>query len=438
MAAGRIYQRKWLLIRLPIAVLAIAAAAWLWQRFLPLPPTELTLTAGRTDGAYHANALRYAAWFAERGVTLHILESEGAEQNLARLRGEAPGPAQLAFLQGGTGYAQRRGASAPRVLTLARVDHEPVWIFTRTPAIDSLQQLQGLRVSLGSRGSGTRKLALALLEQVRLAPSDVVESDLAGMPAAQALRQGSLDAVVTVAAADSPVVRALLQAPGVHLAQLSRSAALVERLPYLQVRLLPQGALDPGQRLPARDISLLVTTESLVAREDLHPALQRLAAAAARELHAGGGVLHRPGDFPSLKLVEFPSSREARQTLAHGLPWLERQLPFWWAQVALRVLVICLPVALLAWWVARALPAYLRWLVESRLARWYGELKYIELDLARESLTGLDVSKYLSRLESIERRMTAFSTPDYLMPRWFALRHHVDFVRARLVRRRGR
>jgi len=34
--------------------------------------------------------------------------------------------------------------------------------------------------------------------------------------------------------------------------------------------------------------------------------------------------------------------------------------------------------------------------------------------------------------------MAAFATPGYLMPRWFTLRQHIDFVRARLYRARGR
>jgi hypothetical protein len=106
--------------------------------------------------------------------------------------------------------------------------------------------------------------------------------------------------------------------------------------------------------------------------------------------------------------------------------------------VVLRLLVICLPVALVALWLARIVPAYLRWLLESRVTRWYGELMYIEHDLSRESLTGLDLSKYLDRLNSIERRMEAFVTPTYLMPRWFMLRKHIDFVRMGLFRRRGR
>ena len=108
------------------------------------------------------------------------------------------------------------------------------------------------------------------------------------------------------------------------------------------------------------------------------------------------------------------------------------------AQLLLRLLVICLPVALAAWWLARLVPAYLRWLVESRVARWYGELMYIEHELSAQEVSGLDLSRHLERLNSIERRMADFVTPAYLMPRWFTLRQHIDFVRMSLYRMRGR
>ena len=70
------------------------------------------------------------------------------------------------------------------------------------------------------------------------------------------------------------------------MANIRKSAAITERNPYLESRLLAQGTLDA--RLPPRDVTLLTTSASLVAREGLHPALKRLAIAVAMPV---GGVL---------------------------------------------------------------------------------------------------------------------------------------------------
>jgi hypothetical protein len=433
MPAARIYERKWVLVKLPLALVALAAMVWLWVARLPLPPSSVTISTGLPEGVYHQYARRYSEIFAANGVGLDIATSEGSGSNLSRLRGLEQPPADLAFVQGGMGFEPGERAAGVRIETIARIDTEPLWIFARSP-LDSLDQLRNLRVSLGPKGSGTRKLALALLKQERMDAQDIIDSEISGLPAVQALQQGTLDVLVMVSAPQSPVVREALRSPGVAVVQLKRSSALIERLPYLQLRLLPRGAIDPAARLPSRDVALLVTTASLVARADLHPALQRLAAETAREVHSAPGPFHRAGDYPSLRRIEFPASAEARRTLTSGRPWLEEQMPFWWAQVVMRVLVIVLPIALVAWWLAHTIPAYLRWLLESRIARWYGELKFIEHDLADPSMSGLDRLKSLQRLAAIEKQMRDFPTPPDLMPRWFTLREHVEFVRARLYR----
>jgi TRAP-type uncharacterized transport system substrate-binding protein len=434
---AKLYQRKWLWIRFPMVLAAAATATGLWMFAYPMPPDRLSISTAAADGAYYLHAQRYAEKFADHGITLEIQTSAGSQQNLERLR-RAGTPVDLALMQGGFGYLgtsmERRDRS--RVETLVNVDVEPVWIFTRGREIDSLNQLQGLRVATGPEGSGTRKVALKLLEQARIEAKDLTLSPLTSSPAVQALRQGAVDVVFLVAAPESFAVQNMLSLPGIHLANIRKSAAITERNPYLEPRLLAQGTLDA--RLPPRDITLLTTSASLVAREGLHPALKRLAIAVAMDVHAGGGLFHRAGDFPSLRRIDFPTAPQARETLTHGLPWLERLLPFWWAQVAERILLIVLPVALLALWLMRLVPAYLRWILESRVNRWYGELKFIENDLGQESLSGLDLTRFLIRLNGIDKAMMAFATPRDLMARCYTLHQHIEFVRQRLYRMRGR
>jgi hypothetical protein len=434
----RLYRFKWVLIILPIALLALATMVWLWRSYLPMPPSQITLTAGLQEGAYYAHAQQYQARFAAQGIELKVLTSNGSDENILRLQHQVQPHADLAFVQSsGLGAVYSRSDEI-RLESLGNVDIEPIWIFSRQNALDGLTQLRGLRVSLGPAGSGNRRVALSLLEQVSLTQRDIVEVPLSGLAAAEALRKGQLDAMFWVSGVQSPVVQLLLQAPGVYLAQLRHTAALTERLVQLQPRLLPQDAIDPVKRLPPRDTVLLTAATSLVARNDLDPALQRLTTQIAREVHGGGGVFHRVGTYPSLRRLDYPASNQARNTLAQGLPWLEQVLPFWWAQVVKRLLLICFPVALLALWLATLTPAYLRWLLESRVARWYGELKYIENDLSKALLSGLEKTRYLRQLDDMERKVTQSNIPDYLMARWYLLRVHIGFVRGKLAQQLGR
>ena len=432
-----IYQSNWLLVRLPIAVIAGVSMAWLWIFFYPMPPDRLSITTAGKGGAYYRMAVEYQQYFKAHGVDLEVKASEGSQENLERLA-SASAPADLALMQGGFGYLGtalgKRDRS--RIETLANVNTEAVWIFSRNRSITSLSQLQGLRVAVGAARSGSRKVALKLFEQAKIDAKDLNLFTNQGMESVQALKQGAVDVVFMVAPAESTTVQEMLKIPGIQLGSLQKLAAVIERNPFLETSLLPQGSLD--YRMPQRDTAMLTTSTSLVARESLHPALKRLAIAASLEINNKGGLFHRAGDFPTLRRIDFPTAPQARSALTNGLRWHESVLPFWWGQFVERIVLLVLPVALLALWLMRRAISSMRWMLTSRVNRWYGELKFIENDLSKVTITGLDITRFLSRLNSIDAAVLAFSCPAELMARCYTLHQHIEFVRQRLYRMRGR
>ena len=432
-----LYQRKWLYIRLPVAALATAAIAWLWLYVYPMPPDNLSITTAGADGAYYSQGLRYAQNFAAHGITLNVQTSEGSQENLERLRSTS-GPSDLALMQGGFGYlgaaAEKRELS--RVETLANVNIEAVWIFSVNRTITSLDQLNGLKIAVGPEGSGSRRVALKLFEQAKIDLKDTKLSEQLGLESVQALQQGTVDAVFLVSPRESSTMQNLLKIPGVQLGSLLKSAAIVERNPYLEASLLPQGTL--GARIPSRDTAMLTMSTSLVARQGLHPALKRLAIAVTMEVNSSGGLFHRAGDFPSLRRIDFPTAPYTRYTLAQGLPLHERLLPFWWAQLAERLILLVLPIVLVALWLMLRIPNYVRWVLQNRVNRWYGALKFIENDLSQEKVSGMDRARFLVSLNSIDEAVLAFHCPKDLMAQCYTLHQHIEFVRQRLYRMRGR
>src|SRR5690606_7615764 len=169
MNSAALYQHRWLMIRLPLAVLALALASVVWVRLYPMPPTQLTISTGLADGAYQFYANRYVEAFARRGIELTVLASEGSSQNLERLQSDPP-QTDLALVQGGYGWSSPISESSQQdgVQTLASVDIEALWLFSRNPPIRSLLQLSGLRVAAGPERSGHRVLLQRLLTQQRI------------------------------------------------------------------------------------------------------------------------------------------------------------------------------------------------------------------------------------------------------------------------------
>ncbi len=80
---------------------------------------------------------------------------------------------------------------------------------------------------------------------------------------------------------------------------------------FVSMQMLPGGVIDLATDLPPDDIILLAPTASLVAQENLHPALVDLLLQAADEVYGGGSRFSMPGEFPSPQYVDFPLSPDA-------------------------------------------------------------------------------------------------------------------------------
>jgi uncharacterized protein len=437
MKAAQLYRRKAYLVHAPIWVLAIALFLFLSLRWMPMPQQNITITSGRVGGMYQEHAIRYVSVLAKYGITAQIMESVGTGENLKRLKDPA-GQVHMGFVQGGYALSESSQSMGADIETIAQVDVEPVWVFSRFKDVDSLLRLQGTRVAIGQAGSGSRAVAMRMLEQVRLEPKDLVLSESVGMEMVTALREGRIDAMIFVASPTAPVVQALLQSPGIQMASLRRSAAMIERLPYLDARFVASGSLQTTTQQPPQDTVLLSTLAGVVVREDLHPMIKRFIAEAATQIHGGAGPLHSKGEFPNLKRVEFQSSSQAREVLRNGLPWIEGTLGVRWAQWAYRLLLVGLPLILIAYALNQLIPAYLRWMIESAINRLYGELKYIENDLKSSKPGGLELARFRGQLREIDERVNKFEAPRSFMQRMYLLQQHVKFVNAQLKSNHGR
>lgn len=243
----------------------VAIILWLLFRFIsPAPPSTITITAGAKDGAYYQFALRYKAFLAENGIKLNVQTSSGSVENLQRLNDSQ---VEVGLVQSGLGFLTTdpgKDPSESSLQSLATLAYEPIWIFSRNDYAGGLSALAGKRVAVGAEGSGSRRVALDLLQVYGVEPKTATLTADAGAAAADALMAGSVDAVILIAAPESVAVDRLLRAPGIKLTSLTHTEGLARRSPYLQPVILKRGAFDPRQDIPAADVPLLATTANLV------------------------------------------------------------------------------------------------------------------------------------------------------------------------------
>jgi len=421
----------------PIILLVAIGFVAAYQFVDPAPPRHLTLATGPEDGAYHAFGQRYREILGREGIEVKLLTTRGSVENLKRLaagaanQGTDGGPADLAFVQSGVGSP----SGYPGLMALGSLYYEPLWVFSRgSTAPDRLSDLVGRRLAVGEEGSGTRYVVLQLLAANGIGEDDgTVLEALGGSAAAAALQTGLVDAAFFVTARLEGAVGELLEQQGIALMSFARAAAYERRFAHLAAVDLPEGVLDLASDLPARDMTLVSPLATMVAREDLHPALVDLVMKAAAEIHGPAGLFERADAFPSPKNVDFPLSSDAARFYKSGQSFLRRVLPFWVATFIERTWILILPILTLMIPLMRVGPPAYRWQVRRRIYRWYGDLRKLEAQLQDHgALPDAAARKAaLAELNALQDEVGQLAVPLSYADNLYHLRLHIDFVRAR-------
>jgi TRAP transporter TAXI family solute receptor len=412
-----------------IAALLIGVAFLAAYHFVrPAPPNTLVIATGSVEGAYHLFAQRYRDLIAKEKIKVELRPTTGSVENLKRITDEKSG-IDVAMIQGGV----TTPGKDYRVMSLAAIYYEPLWIFYRDPGeLTLLTQLAGKRIAAGPEGSGTRALVGNVLQASGALRADTPLLPLAGMAAADALIAGQIDAALFVVAPDAPMIQKLLKTPGVRLMSLSQAEALARRFHYLSNITLPRGMIDLAADIPSANVRMVATTAYLVAREDLHPALISVLLQAVTKVHARPGVFRKAGEFPAPREGDFTVSEDAQRFFKSGPPFLQRYMPFWVANLIERLLVLLVPLIVVLIPVMRIMPAFYNWRVKSKVIRWYRELHRVEVEALRNPDT-VDTTRLLARLDEIKHGVDATKVPLTYWDYVYTLRGHIDMVRARLA-----
>ena len=418
----------------PVALLAALLLALAYHWLDPNPPKRVTLATGPAQSAYEAFGKRYAQALHKEGIEVVLLPSEGSAANLALLRA---GRADLGFVQGGSAEDDAPSGDGQALQSLGSLFLEPVWLFYREDAahrvnpqalLSALPDLKGLRVNVGTPGSGLPRLMAKLLQSNRIDPGELKLSQLEQTPATVAFLAGELDALVFASAPEALMVQMLLQTPGVRLMDFAQSEAYSRRFPFLSPAVLPRGVVDLAADIPPQDVRLLAPTTTLLTRPGTHPALLQLFALAGNDIHGSAGWFKEAREYPKLAHNEVPISPEAERSIKRERPFLQRYLPFWVANLVERMwLVMGLIVAIMLP-LSRIVPPLYAFRVRSRIFRWYGQLRALE-----DRVDGAAGAPALLReLDGLERRVEKVSVPLSYANELYALRNHIGLVRRKL------
>ncbi len=408
------------------AILLVAGLAVAFQFVEPAPPDTLVLATGSERGAYHAFGQRYRAALSDYGIDLQLKTSAGSLENVSLLR---DGEADVAFVQGGVIVPGTLGLEG-----IASVYFEPLWLFYRidpreNSSVDKLSDLVGRRVQIGASGSGTRAVALPLLEANGVTESNATLLGLSDAEAVTQLLAGDIDGAFLVTAVGSEAIETLMAAEGdaIKLFDAERALAYERIFPYLSRVQLPEGGLDLVANIPDREIEMVSPAATLIATADLHPAIVPLFIMAAERIHGGGDLLAAPGTFPSARRLDVPLSKAAASYYATGLSFLYRVLPFPLAASLDRLKIMLLPLVTLLFPLFKLAGPIYTWRIRSKIYRWYGVLRTVE-NRFENAGSSAEVAGYMQELADVEREINGVTVPASYMEELYNLRMHLALV----------
>ena len=410
-------------------VLLIILFGVLWI-LVPPPPKSIELATGFPTGLYYQFGERLKAELSQDGVDLKVRSTGGTIDNLAILNDPKSG-VDFAMVQGGVANI----SEYPNLVSIAGMFYEPIWVWYREGAFKSdggqlkiLSQLKGKRVSIGNEGSGTLSLTKDLLQISGITDKEIDAQKLKPDEAIAKLSAGELDAVFIVAAAEAPILRKFYAIPGIRLMNFDQADAYTRNLPYLSKVTVPRGLLSIQYDQPRQDIQVMAATATLVAHNNVSPALISLLLGASYDILKSYSRLQKTGEFPSGTGLDFPLDVDAEIYLKDGPSFLHRHLPFWTAVWAGRFVKIVIPLLVILIPLFTYIPTTKNFLLRLKLAQVYEELKVIERNAQNPALK----EKNFRDLEDIEKRVGNIKVSMLDAKELYDLKGHVGEVRGRL------
>ena len=401
----------------------------LWV-LVPPPPKSIEMATGFPTGLYYHFGERLKSEIAKEGVDLNVRSTGGTLDNLALLNDPNSG-VDFAMVQGGVANV----AEYPNLVSIAGMFYEPIWVWYREGAFKNdggqlkiLSQLKGKRVSIGNDGSGTLALTQSLLRTSGITDKEIGAQKLKPDEAILRLNNGELDAVFIVAAAEAPVLKKFYSIPGIRLMDFDQADAYTRNLTYLSKVTVPRGLLSIEHAQPRQDIQVMAATATLVAHDNVSPAMVSLLLSASYDILKSYSRLQKVGEFPSGSGLDFPLHADAEIYLKDGPSFLHRHLPFWTAVWAGRFVKIVIPLLVILIPLFTYIPTTKNFLLRLKLAQVYEELKVIEKNAQNPALK----EKNFKDLVDIERRVGNIKVSMLDAKELYDLKGHVGEVRHRL------
>lgn len=252
--------------RFTTAALTAVAISGLAGSVLAQDIKFFTIGTGGTGATYYplggtiANAIsnppgsRPCAEGGSCGVENLVAVAQSSRGSVNNINGIVSGLFDSGFSQSDVAYWAYTGTGVfedqepkQELRAIAALYPEHIHLVARADAgIDSVKDLEGKRVSLDEAGSGTYVNAIQILEAFGLSEDDVDADYVKPGPAAEAMRNGQLDAFFITVGYPAGAITELAASMDVTLVPISGpdAEAFIEQYPFYSIEEIPAGTYE--------------------------------------------------------------------------------------------------------------------------------------------------------------------------------------------------
>lgn len=234
-------------------------------------PDFLSFLTGGTSGTYYPLGGAIATIISdETGIQTDAVSSNASADNIEALR---DGEAEIAFTQTDVasnaveGINSFDGDPVDNVLGLGALYPETIQIVTTDKSgIESVEDMEGKKVSVGAPGSGTYVNAEQILEVHGLSMDDIDAQNLDFGESTGGIQDGNIDAAFITAGTPTGAVEELQASADVSIVPVEKDKAdeLIEEYPYYAEDTVEEGTYDIEE-----DVDTVAVLAMIVVTDDI-------------------------------------------------------------------------------------------------------------------------------------------------------------------------
>ena len=234
-------------------------------------PDFLSFLTGGTSGTYYPLGGAIATIISdETGIQTDAVSSNASADNIEALR---DGEAEIAFTQTDVasnaveGINSFDGDPVDNVLGLGALYPETIQIVTTDKSgIESVEDMEGKKISVGAPGSGTYVNAEQILEVHGLSMDDIDAQNLDFGESTGGIQDGNIDAAFITAGTPTGAVEELQASADVSIVPVEKDKAdeLIEEYPYYAEDTVEEGTYDIEE-----DVDTVAVLAMIVVTDDI-------------------------------------------------------------------------------------------------------------------------------------------------------------------------